>query len=292
LNEVFQVTEEKNVVGVRFRQAGKVYYFDPAGIELNVKDNVVVESEHGLRIGRVVIAPRQILATELTEPLKAVLRKATPEDLQQQEEGKQKEQEALSKCSELAAKFHLPIKVLDAESNLDCSYITVFFGAEGRVDFRQLVRELAVFLKTRVELRQVGPRDKAKLMGGIGKCGCPLCCATFLAEFNPLSIRIAKEQGLSLEPTKISGVCGRLLCCLGYESELYRSMKEKLPPTGQHVVTPLGEGRVTGVNPLKETVLVQLESQVTVELPAADVVKRQSDSVGNGEKELRRRSGT
>jgi len=274
MNEALQAAEKKSIVGVRFKRAGKVYYFDPAGIDLNVNDRAVVDTGRGPNIGRVIIAPKQVVASELTEPLKPVLRIATDEDLRQEEEGKNKGEEALSKCIELAAKFDLPIQALDAESNLDCSYITIFFSAEGRVDFRQLVRELAAFLKTRVELRQVGPRDKAKLMGGIGKCGYPLCCASFLTEFNPLSIKIAKEQGLSLEPAKISGVCGRLLCCLGYESELYRSMREMLPPVGQRVVTPLGEGSVTSTNPMKATVMVQLESQVTVELPVADVSKK------------------
>lgn len=276
MNEVSQVIQEKCIVGVRFKRAGKVYYFDSAGLDLGTNDRVVVDTERGPSVGRVVIAPKQVLASELVEPLKAVIRVATEEDGQRQEEGKQKEQEALAKCIELAAKLNLPIQALDAESNLDCSYITIFFSAEGRVDFRQLVRELAVLLKTRVELRQVGPRDKAKLMGGIGKCGYPLCCATFLTEFNPLSIKIAKEQGLSLEPAKISGVCGRLLCCLGYESELYRSMRELLPPVGQRVVTPLGEGSVSGTNPIKGTVMVQLESQVTVELPVSEVNKKES----------------
>ncbi|MFC2000231.1 stage 0 sporulation family protein [Chloroflexota bacterium] len=274
MNEALQAAEKKSIVGVRFKRAGKVYYFDPAGIDLNVNDRAVVDTGRGPNIGRVIIAPKQVVASELTEPLKPVLRIATDEDLRQEEEGKKKGEDALSKCIELAAKFDLPIQALDAESNLDCSYITIFFSAEGRVDFRQLVRELAAFLKTRVELRQVGPRDKAKLMGGIGKCGYPLCCASFLTEFNPLSIKIAKEQGLSLEPAKISGVCGRLLCCLGYESELYRSMREMLPPVGQRVVTPLGEGSVTNTNPMKATVMVQLESQVTVELPVADVSKK------------------
>jgi cell fate regulator YaaT (PSP1 superfamily) len=290
VNEVSQVVEEaKSVVGVRFKRAGRVYYFDPGETALDVNDSVVVDTEHGLKIAKVVIAPKQVLASELTGPLKPVLRKATAEDLEQEERARQKEQEALSRCVELATKFDLPINVLDAQSNLDCSYITVFFSAEGRVDFRQLVRELAAFLKTRVELHQVGPRDKAKLMGGIGKCGYPLCCATFLTEFNPLSIRTAKEQGLSLEPAKISGVCGRLLCCLDYESQLYRSMKEKLPSAGQRVTTPMGDGVVTGTNALKESVTVQLETQVTVELQVDDVIKM-GESVVEGKKHGHRRS--
>ena len=277
------MTEKKDVVGVRFQRAGRVHYFDPLGMELEINEQVVVEGEHGLKIGRVVIAPKQVVASELSGPLKPVLRKASPEDLQQQEKGKQKEEEALSNCEELATKFNLPIKLLGAESNLDLNHLTIFFSAEGRVDFRQLVRELSTSLKARVELHQVGPRDKAKFMGGVGRCGYPLCCATFLTEFNPLSIKIAKEQSLSLEPAKISGICGRLLCCLGYETELYRLMKEKLPPIGQQVVTPLGEGSVTGVNPLKETVTVQLESQAMIELPVADVIKKHSEGESKGQ---------
>lgn len=277
------MTEKKDVVGVRFQRAGRVHYFDPLGIELEINEHVVVEGEHGLKIGRVVIAPKQVIASELSGPPKPVLRKASPEDLQQQERVKQKEQEALSKCEELVTKFNLPIKLLGAESNLDLNHLTIFFSAEGRVDFRQLVRELSTSLKARVELHQVGPRDKAKFMGGVGRCGYPLCCATFLTEFNPLSIKIAKEQSLSLEPTKISGICGRLLCCLGYETELYRLMREKLPPIGQQVVTPLGEGSVTGVHPLKETVMVQLESQAMIELPVADVIKKYSEGDSRGQ---------
>jgi len=263
--------EGQNIVGIRFQRAGKVYYFDPIGIDLELDDKVVVETEHGLKIGRVVIAPKQVIASELTKPLKPVLRQASPEDFQQQEKGGEKEQKALQKCKELSAKFNLPLKLLHAESNLDANHVTIFFSAEGKVDFRQMVRELANSLKARVELRQVGSRDEAKLIGGFGRCGYPLCCTTFLTEFNPLSIKIAKEQNLSLNPTKISGNCGRLLCCLGYEADLYRLMKGKMPPIGQQVSTNLGKASVVGVNPLKETVIVQLESQATVELALSDI---------------------
>jgi len=270
-------TEElRNVVGVRFQRAGRVYYFDPRGIEVEVKDHVVVETARGHVMGRVVIAPKQIMASELTDPLKPLVRKVTPEDMEQLGEARQKEREALVKCAELARELNLPIKLRGAESNLNSNHVTVFFCAEGRVDFRQLVRELAVVLKVRVELHQVGPRDETKLLGGVGRCGYQLCCASFLTEFKPLSIRLAKEQSLSLEPTKISGMCGRLLCCLGYEAEHYRMMKEKLPPIGGRVTTPMGEGVVTGVNVLKETASVQLESQAVVEVAAADVTRLDS----------------
>jgi cell fate regulator YaaT (PSP1 superfamily) len=282
--------EPKEVVGIRFQRAGRVYYFAPAGVDPKPGDQVVAETERGLKIGRVVIAPKQVMASQLTEPLKPVLRLATPEDYGRLDSVRVREREALSKCAELSSKLNLPIKVLTAESSLDCSHVTVFFSAEGRVDFRQLVRELASALRARVELRQVGPRDEAKLMGGVGRCGFTLCCASFLTEFNPLSIKTAKEQGLSLEPAKISGTCGRLLCCLGYEAEYYRSMKGKLPGMNKQVTTPLGDGIVVGVNAIKETVMVQMESQAAVEFPAGKVtLKPPSEAPKKGQQKPRRR---
>jgi cell fate regulator YaaT (PSP1 superfamily) len=281
--------EPRDVVGIRFQRAGRVYYFAPAGLDPKVGDQIVAETERGLKIGRVVIAPKQVMASQLTDPLKPVLRLATPEDQGRLGSAKSKEREAESRCAELSTKLNLPIKVLAAESSLDCSHITVFFSAEGRVDFRQLVRELASALRARVELRQVGPRDEAKLMGGVGRCGFTLCCASFLTEFNPLSIKTAKEQGLSLEPAKISGTCGRLLCCLGYEADFYRSMKGKLPGMGKHVTTPLGEGVVVGVNAIKETVMVQMESQAAVEFAAGKVtLKPPSEVAKKGQQKLRK----
>jgi cell fate regulator YaaT (PSP1 superfamily) len=256
-----------------------VYYFAPGSLELQVNDQVVADTERGLRIGRVVIAPKQVMSSQLTEPLKPVLRRVTPEDLGRLENVRAREREALSKCAELSTKLSLPIKVLTADSSLDGTHVTVFFSAEGRVDFRLLVRELAGALRARVELRQVGPRDEAKLMGGVGRCGFTLCCASFLTEFSPLSIKTAKEQGLSLEPAKISGTCGRLLCCLGYEAEYYRSMKGKLPGVGKHVTTALGEGTVVSVNAIKETVMVQMESQAAVEFPANKVTLKPPSEV-------------
>lgn len=259
------------VVGVRFKRAGRVYYFDPAGIEINLGEWVVVETARGLEVGRVVISPKQVIASEITEPLKAVLRKATEEDLRQREEFKGKEREALERCQEMIAQHDLPMKLIAAEYNLDGTRLTFSFSAEGRVDFRDLLKELTATFKTRIELRQVGPRDEAKLLGGFGRCGRPLCCTTYLSEFNPVSIRMAKEQDLPLSPMKISGVCGRLVCCLGYECEQYRFMRRKLPPVGLRVKTPVGLATVVGGNPLKETVVVQLESEATVELPVAEV---------------------
>ncbi len=260
-----------DVVGVRFKRTGKVYYFDPSDFELKVGDCVVVETIRGPELGQVVIAPSQVLASEVTKPLKPVVRKADIEDIEQADKIKQKEDEALAECTELVAKLKLPMKVISAEYNLDGSRLTIFFSAEGRVDFRELVRELSHCLKVRVEMRQVGPRDEAKLLGGFGRCGRPLCCASFLSEFSPVSIRMAKEQELPLNPMKISGICGRLLCCLGYEFEQYRIMREKMPKEGQRIKTAMGVANVVGGNPLEGTVLVELESGVRVELSLDEV---------------------
>ena len=259
------------IVGIRFKRAGKVYYFDPAGIDLEANDYVVVKTSRGLELGRVVISPKQVLANEVTTPLKSILRKAEAEDVKHAQEFGSKEQEALAECGKLIAKLGLPMKLLSAEYNLDGSRLTFLFGAGERVDFRELVRELTNRFKLRVELRQVGARDEAKLIGGFGRCGRPLCCMSFLSEFAPVSIRMAKEQDLPLNPMKISGVCGRLLCCLVYESEQYHNMKGKMPKEGQQVSTAMGVARVVGGNPLKETVLVELESRATVELPLSEV---------------------
>jgi len=260
-----------DIVGIRFKRAGKVYYFDPAGIDLEVNDHVVVKTARGLELGQVAIAPKQVLASELTEPLKVVVRKAEPEDINHAQELAEKEREALAECGKLIAKLNLPMKLISAEYNLEGNRLTFFFSAEERIDFRELVRELTNRFKTKVELRQVGPRDEAKLVGGFGRCGRPLCCMSFLSEFAPVSIKMAKEQDLPLNPMKISGVCGRLLCCLVYENEQYRAMKERLPKEGQRVSTPMGVATVVGGNPLTETVLVELESQATVELPLSEI---------------------
>ncbi|MBA7641888.1 hypothetical protein ES703_49574 [subsurface metagenome] len=259
------------IVGVRFKRAGKVYYFDPAGIDLEVNDHVVVETTRGLELGQVAIAPKQVLASDVDKPLKPVVRKAEPEDIERAQELEAKEGEALAECGKLIDKMNLPMKLLSAEYNLDGSRLTLYFGAAKRVDFRDLVRELARHLKVRVEMRQTGPRDEARLVGGCGRCGRQLCCASFLSEFAPVAMRMAKDQGLPLNPMKISGVCGRLMCCLVYENEQYQIMKGKLPKNGQQVSTAMGVAKVVGSNPLKETVLVELESQVTTELPLSEI---------------------
>ncbi|MBM3119009.1 MAG: stage 0 sporulation family protein [Chloroflexi bacterium] len=263
------------IVGVRFHQAGKVYYYDSAGIPLEINDYVIVETTHGHELGKVVISPGQVIFSEIGEPLKPVVRKARAEDIEKAQQQQEKTREAIAKCRELVEKLNLPMKPISAQYNLDGSHLTIFFSAEKRVDFRELVRELSRNLKTRVELRQVGARDEAKLIGGLGKCGFPLCCTTFLSDFAPVSIKMAKEQDLALNPMKTSGICGRLLCCLGYEYEQYRAMKEKLPALGQEVSTNLGKAKVVSCNPLKETVMIELDSGVNVELPLSQVIWRE-----------------
>jgi cell fate regulator YaaT (PSP1 superfamily) len=259
------------IAGVRFHQAGKVYYFDAEGIPLEANDDVVVETSRGHELGKVVISPKQVIFSEITEPLKPVIRKAQPEDIEKAQQQQKRTTTAIAKCRELVENLKLPMKPISAQYNLDRSHLTIFFSAEKRVDFRELARELSRNLKTRVELRQVGARDEAKLIGGLGKCGFPLCCTTFLSEFEPVSIKMAKEQDIALNPMKTSGVCGRLLCCLGYEYEQYRAMKEKLPALRQEVSTALGKAKVISCNPLKETVAVELETGVTVELPLSQI---------------------
>jgi cell fate regulator YaaT (PSP1 superfamily) len=266
------------IVGIRFKRAGKVYYFDAGDIELKVDDYVVVKTARGLELGRVAIAPKQVIAGEVTEELKPVVRKAEPEDIKRAQDLETKEAEALAECARLVAKLKLSMKLLGAEYSLDGSRLTFFFSAGERVDFRELVRELNRRFKKKVELRQLGPRDEAKLLGGFGRCGRPLCCMNFLAELSPVSIKMAKEQDLPLNPMKISGVCGRLLCCLAYESEQYHAMKAKLPREGQKVKTPMGVATVVGGNPLKETVWVELESQARVELPLSKITVEEQPS--------------
>lgn len=266
------------IVGVRFKRAGKVYFFDPSGVDMDLGDWVVLDTGRGHELGRVVIAPRQVLADEITEPLKPVVRKAEESDFNKRSDFSPKQQEVLIQCREVSSRLGLPMKFISADYNLDGSRLTICFTAEGRVDFRDLLKELTSTYKSRIELRQVGPRDEAKIVGGYGRCGLPLCCTSHLSEFTPVSIRMAKEQDLPLNPMKISGVCGRLLCCLGYESAQYHSLKENLPPVGQQVNTSMGNATVIGGNPLKQTVLVKFESEATAELPVEDI-KRQGKKV-------------
>lgn len=266
-----------NVVGVRFRRNGKIYYFDSSDIELKAGDLVVVETTRGLEMGEVVIAGSAELAGKINKTLKSVVRKASIEDIERYDKLRQKEGEALAECAKMVGRLELPMKLISAEYNIDGSRLTVFFSAEGRVDFRELVRDLSRHLKARVEMRQVGPRDEARILGGFGRCGRPLCCASFLHELNPVSIKMAKEQGLPLNPMKISGLCGRLLCCLGYEFEQYRAMREKMPPEGKQISTAMGEATVVGGNPIEGTVLVELESGARVELPLDEIADTGKD---------------
>jgi cell fate regulator YaaT (PSP1 superfamily) len=260
------------VVGVRFLQAGKIYSFDTAAFALKLNDLIIVETNRGKELGKVVIEPHDITLAENVEPFKPVLRLATQEDLSQSQHQKERAKKALVKSKEIIQSLNLPIKAITAQYNLDGNHLIVFFYSEKRVDFRELVRKLSHELRTHVELRQVGARDEAKLVGGIGKCGCQLCCVSFLNEFMPVSIKMAKEQDIALNPMKTSGLCGRLLCCLGYEYEQYHNMKDKLPEVGQEIIMKMGKAKIVGRNVIKGTLVAQLVSGVTVEIPVTEAV--------------------
>jgi cell fate regulator YaaT (PSP1 superfamily) len=275
------------IVGVRFRTAGKIYYFNPAGVELKEGDPVVVKTAGGEELGWVVITPRQVPDGEIKEPLKTVVRQAEEKDLNIEGELVAKEAEALAECNKLIATLGLNMKPISVEYNLEGSRAIIFFSAGERIDFRELVRELARNLKIRVELRQIGPRDETKIIGGYGRCGRPLCCASFLTEFAPVSIKMAKEQNLPLNPMKISGVCGRLLCCLVYEQGFYHEVKKRMPRVGQRVTTALGAARVMGTNLLQEMVMVELESKATAELPLGEIKFEESKPARGGKPEKR-----
>ncbi len=280
------------IVGVRFNRAGRVYYFHASGLGLNVNDDVVVQTSQGLELGKVIIAPGQVVTERLNEPLKPVLRRADDGDFAHMKSLADKGKEAKVKCQELIKQFGLPMKLLAADWSLDGSCLSFLFSAEERVDFRELVKELTRAFRTRVELRQVGARDEAKIVGGYGRCGRPLCCATYLTTFESVSMKMAKEQDLPLNPSKISGVCGRLLCCLGYECAQYKEMKARLPGVGQTVVTKEGEARVTGGNPLKETVVVQLESDAILEVALSELVTKSDGGEARPRPRIRRRKKT
>lgn len=246
-----------NVIGVRFRSAGKIYFFDPAGYEINQGDNVIVETARGVEYGSVVIGPRDVEESKIIQPLKPVIRTATPEDDEIEIKNKAKEKEAFAICLEKIQKHGLEMKLIDSEYTFDNNKVLFYFTADGRIDFRELVKDLASVFKTRIELRQIGVRDETKIVGGIGICGRPLCCNTHLSEFAPVSIKMAKEQNLSLNPTKISGVCGRLMCCLKNEEEAYEELNSKLPNVGDIVTTVDGlKGEVQNISVLKQLVKV------------------------------------
>ena len=259
-----------NIAGIRFKRAGKVYYFDAGEIELEAGDYAVVKTTRGMELGHVVIAPGQIESSRSDEALSPVIRKATDEDIAKTEELDAKAEEALIECGKMIAELNLPMKLLSAEYSLDSGRLTFLFSAEERVDFRELVRRLTGKFKVRVELRQVGSRDEAKLLGSFGRCGRPLCCASFLTEFSPVSIKMAKMQGVSLNPSDITGLCGRLRCCLVYEHEQYEEASREMPRRKKRVWTPHGEGRVVDLLPLKGMVVVQVEDR-RLEVPVEDV---------------------
>lgn len=245
------------VVGVRFKKAGKIYYFDPDSIEIEKGQHVVVETSRGVEFGEVVVGPKEIAEEDIVAPLKKVLRIATLEDELQNKQNIEKEKEAFRICLEKVAQHQLDMKLIDVEYTFDNNKVIFYFTADGRVDFRELVKDLAAIFKTRIELRQIGVRDEAKMIGGIGPCGKSLCCATWLGDFEPVSIKMAKEQNLSLNPTKISGICGRLMCCLKYEHEMYQRLREGLPEVGEKVITPEGPGIVIENNALLECAKVR-----------------------------------
>lgn len=246
-----------NVIGVRFRRAGKIYFFDPVDYEIQVGDHVIVETARGIEYGFVVLGPRQVEDSKIVQPLKSVIRPATPEDDEIERNNKSKEKEAFQICLEKIARHELEMKLIDCEYTFDNNKVLFYFTADGRIDFRELVKDLAAVFKTRIELRQIGVRDETKIVGGIGICGRQLCCHTHLSEFAPVSIKMAKEQNLSLNPTKISGVCGRLMCCLKHEEETYEELNRKLPNIGDHVTTDDGlRGEVSAVNVLRQLVKV------------------------------------
>ena len=262
------------VVGIRFRPVTKVYYFDPTDMEsLEQDDYVIVETSRGVELGVVIQPPHEVPKSEIKGKLKRVIRKATPVDLLQAEKYRSQELAARDRCEDLVKQMRLPLKVLQAEYSFDGSRLLFSFTAEQRIDFRELVKELARALKTRIEMKQVGARDETKIIDGYGRCGRRLCCSSWLTEFHPVSIRMAKRQSLPLSPSEISGQCGRLLCCLAYEDELYAEAKERLPKINTQVKTPQGVvATVRGINVIKETVLLETEGTETyVELEASEI---------------------
>jgi cell fate regulator YaaT (PSP1 superfamily) len=248
-------------VGVRFKKAGKIYYFDPDELVINLEDNVIVETIRGIEFGEVVLGIREVAEEQIVAPLKKVLRVATEEDKKIYWDNKNKERDALSLCLQKVQQHNLDMKLIDVEYTFDNNKIIFYFTADGRIDFRELVKDLASVFKTRIELRQIGVRDEAKMIGGVGPCGRALCCSSFLGDFAPVSIKMAKEQSLSLNPAKISGICGRLMCCLKYEQEAYEYARSIVPRIGSIVDTAEGKGEVVSNNMLKEQVRVMLELQ-------------------------------
>jgi cell fate regulator YaaT (PSP1 superfamily) len=273
------------IAGVRFRDTGKVYYFDASHVDdLQEGELVIVDTTRGREVARVSTMLEEAPQNLAKEGLKPVQRRAEPLDLVQMERHRLREKKALARCQERLKEYDLPIKLLKAEYNFDGSHLLVYFVSEKRVDFRRFVQDLRRSLKTKVELRQVGVRDEAKLMGGVGRCGRVLCCESFMQDFSPVSIKMAKRQNISLNPSEISGTCGRLLCCLGYEDAYYQEVKAKLPQLREIVKTTHGTGAVKSINALKQTVTVELKSEMSVEVTADEILER------TGKKAKRKRS--
>ena len=254
-----------NVIGVRFKKAGKIYYFGPDKYDINKGDFVIVETARGIEFGECVIGIKQIPEESIISPLKLVLRIATKDDIKKHKENKEKEKSAFEICLNKISEHGLNMKLIDVEYTFDNNKVIFYFTADGRVDFRELVKDLATIFKTRIELRQIGVRDEAKMLGGLGPCGRPMCCSTFLGDFASVSIKMAKEQNLSLNPTKISGICGRLMCCLNYEQSTYEDIRKRIPKVGSIVKTEGGTGVVVSNNIIKESVKVKLRCKKTEE---------------------------
>lgn len=273
-----------DVVGVRFKKAGKIYYFDPGDLSIQKDEFVIVETVRGVEYGRVVTPRKQVGEKDVVLPLKKVVRIADQKDRLIVEENKTAAKEAYDVCSDKVNEHQLDMKLVDVEYTFDRNKVIFYFTADGRVDFRELVKDLASIFRTRIELRQIGVRDEAKMLGGIGPCGRMLCCSTFLGDFDPVSIKMAKDQNLSLNPTKISGLCGRLMCCLKYENDEYETAKEQLPDLGEMIVTPIGPGKVVGLNILERVMQVDVAGQERVleytleEIQEAGAVSLQSST--------------
>ncbi len=257
-------SDDAEVIGVRFKEVGKIYYFDPDGISFSLGQRVIVETIRGVECGEVAMANRKITNNQIVKPLKKVIRPASDADLQQLEANKQKEKQAFSVCQKKISEHRLDMKLVDVEYTFDNNKILFYFTADGRVDFRELVKDLASIFRTRIELRQIGVRDEAKMLGGLGVCGRSFCCSSFLGEFQPVSIKMAKEQSLSLNPTKISGICGRLMCCLKYEQDSYEKLLKMTPKVGALVSTPEGRGIVQDANPLTGSLKIALDKNPDV----------------------------
>ena len=263
------------VVGIRFKPVGKIYYFNPEDCALSVGDGVIVETTRGVEFGEVVLVGKEVDEEKFNMPIKSILRKATEEDIAQVADNRARTKEAFDICLEKIAANGLDMNLIDAEYTFDRSKVLFYFTADGRVDFRQLVKDLAAVFRTRIELRQIGVRDEAKLLGGLGICGRPLCCSQFLGDFEPVSIKMAKEQSLSLNPTKISGTCGRLMCCLKYEQEAYETLIHRTPNVGAVVDTPMGRGPVLSTHLLRGVVQVKMNADndaVVNEFKVDDIV--------------------